>query len=106
MPRHYDSQEEERKLREERIKAELNTNEEEAETVTPDYRTRITGSFKTSRSKQRKAQGFSPSAAIIRSIILLALVLMLIAYLHYGSVSLYLLLLLLPVYIWVRFVRK
>lgn len=103
-PRHYDPQEEERRVREERIKMELQAGAEDDDERLHEYRTRIAGSFRTARGK--KTKNFDPSANILRLIILTVLVLFVIAYLHYGNISIYLLALIIPVYIWIRFVRK
>jgi pilus assembly protein TadC len=102
-PRHYDPQEEERKAREERIRKEVTGGDDDAEKL-KEYRTRIAGSFRAAREK--KAKKFDPSANILRLVIITILVLFVIAYLHYGNVSIYFLALLIPVYIWIRFVRK
>lgn len=103
IPRHYDPQEEERRAREERVQKEMNGGDENEEKL-QDYRSRISGSFRTARSKQTK--NFDPSANILRLVIITILVLFVIAYLHYGNISIYLLALIVPVYIWIRFVRK
>ncbi len=102
-PRHYDPQEEERRAREERIQKEMNGGDETEEKLR-EYRTRISGSFRTARGKQTK--NFDPSANILRLVIIMILVLFVIAYLHYGNVSIYFLALIIPVYLWIRFVRK
>ena len=101
-PRHYDPLEEERKERESRIQRELSLGEENE--ITNDYRTRISGSFRASRKSNVKS--FDPSANLIRLIILTFLVVWIIGYLHYGSVAFYALLLFVPFYLWLKFIRK
>lgn len=102
-PRHYDPQEEERKAREERIQKEMNGGDDDEEKLR-EYRARIAGSFRTARNKQTR--NFDPSANILRLIIVTILVVVVMAYLHFGNVSIYLLALIVPVYLWLRFVRK
>lgn len=101
-PRHYDAQEEERKEREQRIQRELRAKVDEE--ISEGYRTRISGSFRTSRKSQSKP--FDPSANLIRLFILTFLVVWIIAYLHYGSAAIYALLLFVPFYLWLKFIRK
>ena len=101
-PRHYDPQKEERKERESRIQKEL-AEEKESE-ILPGYKTRITGSFRSSRKSQSKS--FDPSTNLIRLMIITVLVVWIIAYLEFGSVAIYALLLIVPFYIWLKFFRK
>lgn len=100
-PRHYDPQEEERKAREKRIQGDL---EDTAEEPGYEYRARITGSFRAAR--KNTAKSFDPSTNIIRLIILTFLTVLIIAYLQYGSSALYALLLFIPFYAWLKFIRK
>ncbi|MDH4057998.1 MAG: hypothetical protein OEU76_04505, partial [Cyclobacteriaceae bacterium] len=65
---------------------------------------RISGSFRASRKSNVKS--FDPSANLIRLIILTFLVVWIIGYLHYGSVAFYALLLFVPFYLWLKFIRK
>jgi Flp pilus assembly protein TadB len=102
VPRHYDAREEQRKEREERIKKELQSSTQESELT--DYRQRITGSFRLSRKNKNKS--FDPSANLLRLFILTLLVVWLIAYLQYGTKAVYALALLIPFYVWIRFIRK
>jgi Flp pilus assembly protein TadB len=102
-PRHYDPMEEERREREERIRQELQL--KESETVADDsYRTRISGSFRTSRKTQGRQ--LDPSANMLRLIIITLLVGWFFAYLQYGNIAMYGLLLIIPLYLWIKFVRK
>ncbi|MCU0397407.1 MAG: hypothetical protein MUC73_04805 [Cyclobacteriaceae bacterium] len=102
-PRHYDPMEEERREREERIRQELQL--KESETVVDDsYRTRISGSFRTSRKTQGRQ--LDPSANMLRLIIITLLVGWFFAYLQYGNIAMYGLLLIIPLYLWIKFVRK
>ncbi len=103
MPRHYNPMEEERKAREERIRSELDASNSEA-VADSGYRTRIAGSFRI--AKKTQGRQFDPSANMLRLIIITIIVVWLIAYLQYGKDALYLLLLIVPVYVWVRFVRR
>ena len=102
-PRHYDPMEEERREREERIRQELKLKENE-EVVDDSYRTRISGSFRTSRKTQGRQ--LDPSANMLRLIIITILVGWFIAYLQYGNIAMYGLLLIIPLYLWIKFVRK
>lgn len=104
-PRHYDPVEEERREREERIQRELRSKDEQ-EVIDTAYRARIAGSFRTAKKLQGQSKPFDPSVNMIRLIILTFLVVWLIAYLHYGSPALYALVLLVPFYLWLKFVRK
>lgn len=103
-PRHYDPVEEQRKEREERIRKELSSNTLEEDPVDNSYRTRITGSFRTARKTQGRQS--DPSANMIRLIILTFLSVWVIAYLNYGSDAIYALLLFIPFYLWLKFIRK
>ncbi len=103
MPRHYDPLEEERKAREERIRNELKAAENPGEYVS-EYRTRIAGSFRA--SKKTQGRQFDPTANLLRLMIITILVVWLIAYLQYGQPAMYALLLLIPLYMWVRFIRR
>jgi hypothetical protein len=101
-PRHYDPLEEERKERESRIQKELATDKEDE--ISPGYKTRISGSFRSSRKSQSKS--FNPSVNLIRLIIITILVVWIIAYLQFGSIAIYALILFVPIYIWLKFFRK
>lgn len=102
-PRHYDPLEEERKVREERIQREVLA-KGESEEIDVTYRARIAGSFRTAR--QSGSKGFDPSANLIRLLITTFLVMWIIAYLQFGKDALYALLLFVPFYLWIKFVRK
>lgn len=106
-PRHYDPLEEERKLREERIQAELGMTNK----ATPDskaesmgYRQRIAGSFRG--AKKTSTAQTDPSAGLLRLIVLTFLAVWLIAYLHYGSIALYALFLVIPFYLYLKFRKR
>jgi hypothetical protein len=67
-----------------------------------DYRSRITGSFRTAK-KTVRAQS-DPSASMIRLIILLVLTIGLIAYIEYGMAALYgVALIFVPLYLYLKF---
>lgn len=102
-PRHYDPLEEERKAREERIQRELQVKGESEETDAA-YRTRIVGSFRAARKSGNRS--FDPSANLLRLLITTFLVVWIIAYLQFGKDALYGLLLFVPFYLWIKFVRK
>jgi Flp pilus assembly protein TadB len=102
-PRHYDAMEEERKAREERIRSELQAEGKDI-IIDDSYRTRMAGSFRA--SKKTQGRQFDPSANLLRIIIITILVVWLIAYIQFGQPALYALLLIVPVYVWIRFVRR
>lgn len=104
-PRYYDPQKEEREEREKRIRAELNlAKEETAHAAGDDYRSRIKGSFHKARKRGKPSS--ETSAVLLRLIVLLAITIMLIAYLTWGTVAIYGLLLLVPVWFYFRFLKK
>ena len=100
VPRYFDDQEEERKEREERIKKELERVEGKEVPIDPAYRTRITGSFRS--VKKTITPRVDPSVNILRLIILMVLVLFLIAYLQFGNDVVYGLVVIVPLYLYVR----
>lgn len=100
-PRHYDPREEELREREEKIKREIEAglrkdNDEELEL----HRSRIKGSFQHSRKRSVQKEG--PSAAILRTLITLFIVIELWAYLQFGNKALYGLLLVVPFYLFLK----
>ena len=99
-PRFYDAKEEERKEREERIRKELKKNEEEYITTHSDYRSRISGSFKS--AKRTASRQKSPSSSLVRLMILTFLTIWLIAYLQFGNIAFYGLLLFIPFYLFLK----
>jgi Flp pilus assembly protein TadB len=102
QPRYYDPQEEEQREREQRIKKELKENETEEDLLS--HRSRIAGSFR--QAKKTTGKQSDSSTAILRTLILTFLVIWLIAYLHYGTPAIYALFVLVPVYIYFRFLKK
>lgn len=100
MPRYYDPREEERKQREERLRKEMDAQSAERDLTDAGYRQRIAGSFRSSR--RRTPAQTDTSAAMLRLVVLLLLVLMLMAYIEFGASALYLLLLLVPLYFFMR----
>lgn len=100
VPRYFDDQEEERKEREERIKKELERAEGKEVQIDPGYRKRIAGSFRN--TKKTITPRVDPSVNILRLIILLVLVLFLIAYLQFGNDVVYGLVVIVPLYLYVR----
>ena len=100
-PRFYDAKEEERKEREERIRRELKGPEEEKLIEDHgDYRSRIAGSFKS--AKRTASRQKSPSSNLIRLVILTFLTLWLIAYIQFGNVAFYALILFIPFYLFLK----
>lgn len=100
-PRFYDPQEEERKLRNERIRQEVQGGPENVKIETePEHRSRIAGSFKT--AKKTASRQPDPSASIMRLIILTFLALWLYAFIQFGNVAFYGLLLLVPFYFFLK----
>jgi len=104
-PRFYDPLKEEMEEREKRIKQEL----EREQGITPSdnaagYRSRIAGSFKEAR--KRSSPEDSLKSSLIRFGILLFLTIFLIAFLEFGRPALYLLLLFVPFYLYLKFKSK
>lgn len=100
-PRFYDPKEEERREREERIRKELKENDEEELLLHSDHRARIAGSFKSARRSASRQK--NPSTSLLRIIILTFLSIWLIAYLQFGNVAFYALLLFIPFYLFIKF---
>ncbi|GCC53587.1 hypothetical protein SanaruYs_38320 [Chryseotalea sanaruensis] len=102
MPRHYDPREDEMKEREERIQKEVEAGlRKETEEDLLRHQSRIKGSFQAAR--KRSVQKSAPSAAVLRTLITLFIVLELWAYLQFGNVALYGLLLIVPFYLFLKF---
>lgn len=100
-PRFYDPKEEERKEREERIRKELKLEEKTEEEI---QRSRIAGSFKEARRLTNRQS--DPSANLLRIIILTFLAIWLIAFLQFGTITIYALLLFVPFYLYLKFKRR
>ncbi|HLT71575.1 MAG TPA: hypothetical protein VKZ75_02945 [Cyclobacteriaceae bacterium] len=108
-PRFYDEEEYERREREERIRLELKRREEaenkgEEEITDPEFyghRTRIAGSFKSSSRRSITRQS-NTSTVMIRFILFIFLTVWVIAYLQYGNIAFYGLLLIIPIYMFMR----
>jgi hypothetical protein len=103
-PRHYDPVEEERKEREERIRRELDQESlKKLETENMHgYRSRIAGSFKT--SKKTATVQRDPTANTLRLIVLLIFTVGLIAFIQYGKVAIYgVLLVIIPFYLYLKY---
>jgi hypothetical protein len=103
-PRFYDPQKEERAERERRIREELALEKSETGVGEGDYRARIKGSFQ--RSRRRAKPSSETSAIVVRLAVLLFISLWLIAYMQWGNVAFYALLLAIPVWFYFRFIRK
>jgi Flp pilus assembly protein TadB len=102
QPRYYDPQEEEQREREQRIRKELQESETKEDLLS--HRSRIAGSFR--QAKKTTSKQSDSSTAILRTLILTFLVIWLIAYLHYGKPAIYALFVLVPVYLYFRFLKK
>jgi hypothetical protein len=100
-PRFYDAKEEERREREERIRNELKDNDEKDLLLHSDHRARIAGSFRSARRSASRQK--NPSTSLLRIIILTFLSIWLIAYLQFGNVAFYALLLFIPFYLFMKF---
>lgn len=102
-PRYFDAKKEEKEAREARLRLEAGGNTDDYSTGS--YRLRISGAFKSSR---KNSKNISPelNALVVRLGIMLLLTVMLIAWLQWGQVAFYMLLLIVPAYFWVRFNRK
>ena len=102
-PRYWNPDAEERKEREERIRKEIER-EKGLENESQEgyrYRDRITGSFHASRRRSNQSQG-QLNAVLLRSGVLLFLVLFLMAFLTWGTDSLYALLIFVPLYFYFK----
>jgi hypothetical protein len=99
-PRFYDAKEEERKEREERIRKEIKKDEAALNKSHSDYRSRISGSFKSARRTASRQK--SPSSSLVRLMILTFLTLWLFAYLQFGNIAFYGLLLFIPFYLFLK----
>lgn len=107
-PRFYNALQEQQKEREGRIRAELKSEDK----LDPDaqlvpsaeelaaYRSSIAGSFKNARRTASRQS--DPSTNILRLLITTFLVVGLIAYLQFGNVALYGLVVLIPFYFFIR----
>lgn len=105
MPRHYDPKEEERKERELRIRMELVKDQDKVkkeDIVVQDYRTRISGSFRT--AKKTVSPQADPSSSMVRLIITMIITVGLIGFLQYGKIALIgVALLIIPFYLYLKF---
>lgn len=101
VPRHYDPAEEQRKEREENIRRELEAGlRKDTDSAFEDRQSRIKGSFQSAR--KRSVQTSAPSAAILRTAITLFIVIELWAYLQFGNAALYGLLVIIPLYLFLK----
>jgi hypothetical protein len=100
-PRFYDADKEEREARERRIRREL---ELEKSDDVRGYQDRIKGSFHSAR-KRSQATSSDLRASIIRIALLLFMVILIMAFLQWGSVALYGGFVIVPVYFWLKFKR-
>ncbi|MBL7865014.1 MAG: hypothetical protein JNK10_09075 [Cyclobacteriaceae bacterium] len=101
-PRFYDPKEDERKEREERLRRELEREQGIQPENSGDYRSRIAGSFQHSRKRSNKGKS-ELNAVLLRSGLLLFLALFAMSFLQWGKDSLYMLLVFVPVYFYLKF---
>lgn len=97
-PRFYDAEKEEREERNRRIAQEL---ENEKSGSVDGFETRIKGSFHSAR-KRSQATSADLKAALVRIGIILFLVIFFIAYLQWGNSAMYMLLVFIPFYAWLK----
>jgi hypothetical protein len=105
-PRFYDPLKEELEERESRIKLEI---AREKGTLKPEdlngYRGRISGAFQTARKRSNPVSA-GTSATMLRLGIFLFLTIFIIAFLEFGRPALYSLLLVVPLYLYLKFKSK
>lgn len=101
-PRFYDPVKEDLKEREGRIKKELDKEKGiESAADAPLFRSRIAGSFHAARKRSKQTGG--TSVAMVRLFILLFITIFLIAFLEFGKPALYLFVLFVPFYLYLKF---
>ena len=97
-PRYYDPIKEDIENRTSRIKAEMGMSD--ADVIDPGYRSRIEGSF---RKNMKHATGNGVDQTILlRLLIMVILVFMIGGYVYFGKEIFYLVLLIIPFYLWKR----
>ena len=101
-PRFYDAKAEEQREREERIRRELPQEQGINGSESSGYRSRIAGSLQSSRKRSNKGKG-ELNATLLRSGLLLFLTVFAIAFLTWGEVVMYSLLLFIPLYFYLKF---
>ena len=101
-PRYYDPVAEERKEREDRIRQEIAREKGQQNVETTDYRSRMTGAFHAARRRSQTSKG-SDRSSLIRFGVLLILTLFLMAFITWGKIAVYGLLLFVPVYFYLKF---
>jgi Flp pilus assembly protein TadB len=103
QPRYFDPQKEELDNRVERIKNQLAKERGEVAETTDnpsDYRSRMVGAIQAARKRNSKKGG---QVVIVRLAILLFLTLIIMAFITWGNQALYLLIGIIPIYLWMRF---
>jgi hypothetical protein len=104
-PRYYDQKKEEMKEREDRIRRELEKEQGiSTDTTTPNYRSRMTGSFHAAR--RRSATSSGPNVVLLRLGVLLFVTLFLFAFITWGKPVLYSLFIFIPIYFFIKFKRR
>jgi Flp pilus assembly protein TadB len=107
-PRFYDEREYELKERQERIRREIESKKaagESTDDIDPalfSHRERIAGSFRSSARRSIHGGRSSPSTMLVRFILFTFMAIWVIAYLEYGNVAFYGLLLIFPIYFLMR----
>jgi len=107
-PRYFDPKEEEHKAREERIRYELAREKGESlnQDETPfDHHVRMKGAFQVARKRSAQTKD-EPNYAIIRLGILLVISLLLVGFFQWGGKVVYVLFLVFPIWIYLRFFKK
>ncbi len=101
-PRFYDQKAEERKEREDRIRQQIARESGEQSVETSDYRSRMTGAFQSARRRSQVSPQ-TLNSSLIRLGVFLFLTIFLMAFMTWGKVTLYSLLLFIPVYAYLKF---
>lgn len=101
QPRYYDPLAEERQAREARIRAELG----DTDTTQADIRARMSSAFRASK-RQKPGRTAKLNEVLVRTGLTLFLAMLLIGWLQWGNVALYLLVLVIPVWFYFRFLKK
>ena len=101
-PRFYDQKAEERKEREDRIRQQIARESGEQSIETSDYRSRMTGAFQSARRRSQVSPQ-TLNSSLIRLGVFLFLTIFLMAFMTWGKVTLYSLLLFIPVYAYLKF---
>ena len=107
-PRYYDPKKEEHEERESRLRREIAMeNGDESGAENPyDHRVRMKGAFQAQRKRGTPATSGEPNYALIRLGIFLIITLLLIGFFQWGGKVVYVLFLVFPIWIYLRFFKK